>query len=108
MQSPRHDTIAAAVERMDQELDDHPADPAGLTAAVLGTVQLTRRLATIVDRLILAAPITLEPHGRDDLAADLLSDLRALRGCLVTGATLVDPIIDELQDLAGGSSPRPS
>lgn len=91
---------------MPRILDSTPAGVSGLAAATGGAAQITRILAHVVDQIILAVPTALRPGRFGGAAPDLVADLRALRGCLTTGAALVDSSIEHLRRLADSSPIR--
>lgn len=110
-------TVTGAVrERLDQALEQLAAaervltarvpDPAALYAAVDGAIRLADALAYLVTTVIRQAPAGLDPGTDPDSGAntcpvldELLADLRAMHGCLMTGPLLLAPARDDLHRL---------
>lgn len=86
-----------AVERTMQALDSRPMHPDELREAVAGAVTAVEALTTVVGHLVLHAPVALAGH--EGKTEQVVADLRALHGCLITGARLAAPTLDDLQTL---------
>ncbi|PRX48193.1 hypothetical protein B0I33_1047 [Prauserella shujinwangii] len=104
---PVADAVAEAeraLARLQRELDSQDGDVAALREGIGGTVRLTRALAATVDRLALYAPTTMADA---EVVPDVVADLRSLRGCLTTGAALVDPALEDVNVLSERPQARP-
>jgi hypothetical protein len=89
------------LERVQHALTaDRPA-PHLVHGVVEGTHQLTTALSDLVTTLIDRAPTALAATDGADghLAKELVADLRAMNGCLTTGALLLAPALDDLRGL---------
>ncbi|WP_199430509.1 hypothetical protein [Qaidamihabitans albus] len=102
----RSHPVAEAIEeaergiaRVQRALDAHDGDLRALREAISGTLRLTRSLAATVDRIGLYAPSTVPDPA---IVGDVVADLRALHGCLTTGAALVDPAVEDVRGLVEG------
>lgn len=93
-----------AMDQVHKALHSRPMRPGELREAVAATVAVVEALSTVVGHLMLHAPVALAGH--DGMVGEVVADLRALRGCLITGARLAEPALDGLRALpapdAGG------
>ncbi|KMS91491.1 hypothetical protein [Prauserella rugosa] len=82
----------------DQQLATTSPRVAELDVAVRGAVATSTALADLVTTLIRQAPRTLG-HTHPQTLDELLADLRAMHGCLITGTLLLAPACDDLHQL---------
>jgi ABC-type transporter Mla subunit MlaD len=75
-------------------------DAAELSAAVNGTHQVVTTLADLVNTVIDHVPTLAETHG-PEVGREVAADLRALHGCLTSGALLLSPALDDLGEIPG-------
>ncbi|MFD4254869.1 hypothetical protein [Amycolatopsis thermoflava] len=79
--------------------------PADLHTAVDGTMQISAALAALVQTVMRQAPTALD-HTNEALLHELLADLRAMHGCLITGHKLLAPAHDDLQHFSTPNATR--
>ncbi|MFJ8819739.1 hypothetical protein [Amycolatopsis thermoflava] len=68
---------------------------AEVSAVITGTHEVTTTLADLVQTLMDRTPALAERHG-PQVSNEIHADLRALHGCLTTGALLLAPALDGL------------
>ena len=71
-------------------------DAREVTAVVTGTHEVTTALAGLVQAVMDHTPALVDRHG-PEVSTEVLADLRALHGCLSTGALLLAPALDDLR-----------
>jgi hypothetical protein len=81
-------------------------DADDVSAVVTGTHDLTTTLAGLVQALMDHMPTLATTHGQD-VSSEILADLRALHGCLTTGALLLAPALDDLHVTVPTATPGP-
>lgn len=107
--APGHGPVTVH-ERLDQASDNLAAaqgvlttqapEPAELYGAVDGAIRLANSLAELVTTVMRQAPATLDHDpSAGPIISELLADLRAMHGCLTTGALLLAPARDDLHRL---------
>ena len=97
----------AEVEHVHRELADQVRDPRAMHTAVDGVHRLTSAVAGLVSALMEQLP-TVAATGNGyhpGATGEVLADLRALHGCLNTGAVLLEPVLDDLRGLAAPAAP---
>ncbi|MFD4254844.1 hypothetical protein [Amycolatopsis thermoflava] len=68
---------------------------AEVSAVIIGTHELTTTLANLVQTLMDHTETLADHHG-PQVGNEIHADLRALHGCLTTGALLLAPALDDL------------
>lgn len=95
------DALAAAartVERAAETIAGDGVDRDGLRVTVEGAHNITEALAELVATLLDRIPAGF--IDQQTAADDLCADLRAVHGCLTSGARLLDPAVDDLRGLS--------
>jgi hypothetical protein len=71
-------------------------DVSSLAAVITGTHEVTTTLADLVAAVMDHTPTLADRHGPES-TTEVLADLRALHGCLTTGALVLAPALDDLR-----------
>nr|WP_042186573.1 hypothetical protein [Kibdelosporangium sp. MJ126-NF4]CEL17373.1 hypothetical protein [Kibdelosporangium sp. MJ126-NF4]CTQ91400.1 hypothetical protein [Kibdelosporangium sp. MJ126-NF4] len=87
-------------------LRDRTLDAGAVSAAVSGTHEVISALTGLVQALMDHTPALVDRHG-PDISTEVLADLRALHGCLTTGALLLAPTLEDLH-VTGTEVPTPA
>lgn len=92
------------VERLSETLEHTVDDARAAHATVAGVYDVVDALAGLVGVLMERVPAVV-PVGEDsyEVSREAVADLRALHGCLTTGALLLEPALEDLGELAGCS-----
>jgi hypothetical protein len=81
-------------------------DADAISAAVTGAHDVTVTLAGFLQVVMDHAPALGNTHGHD-VSREVLADLRAVHGCLTTGALLLAPALDDLHVTVPTATPGP-
>ncbi|RJQ85492.1 hypothetical protein [Amycolatopsis panacis] len=79
-------------------------DAVDIAAAIIGTHEVTTALADLVTA-VMDHTTTLTDRHDPETSTEVLADLRALHGCLTTGALLLAPALDDLRPHPAGTKP---
>ncbi len=76
-------------------------DVGDVAAVIIGTHEVTIALGALVAAVMDHTTILTDRHG-SGISTEVLADLRALHGCLTTGALLLAPALDDLRPNPAG------